>query len=180
MQGCCYRERAHLDLGLRKGRGRMKGQETGYQGCWQIWYGTTEQNTKNNSRIANSRVVVVQSLCRVWLCNSKDCNTLAPGVCSNSCPLSRWCYLTISSSVAPFSSYPLNLSQHQVSSNELALRTRWPNYWSFRFSNSPSNEYSELISFRTDWFDLHAAQGTRKSPFQHHNLKAKSKVLSYN
>ena len=89
-----------------------KDKRLGTRACWQIWYGTTEQNIKNNSRIANSRVIVVQSLCRVWLCNSKDCNTLAPGVCSNSCPLSRWCYLTISSSVAPFFSYPLNLSQH--------------------------------------------------------------------
>ena len=63
-----------------------------------------------------------------------------------------------------------NLSQHQVSSNELALRTRWPNYWSFRFSISPSSEYSGLISFRTDWFDLLAVQGTPKSLLRHHNF----------
>ena len=54
-------------------------------------------------------------------------------------------------------------------SNELALHMRWPQYWSFRIS--PSNEYSELISFRIDWLDLLAVQGTVKSLLQHHNLK---------
>ena len=51
----------------------------------------------------------------------------------------------------------------RVFSNELALRIRWPKYWNFSFSISPSNEYSELISFRIDWFDLPAVQGTLKS-----------------
>ena len=62
----------------------------------------------------------------------------------------------------------------RVFSNELALRIRWPKYWrfSFSFSISPSNEYSGLISFRMDWFDLFAIQGTLKSLLQHHNLKA--------
>ena len=55
---------------------------------------------------------------------------------------------------------------------ELALRIRWPKYWSFSFSVSPSNEYSELISFRMDWLDLLAVQGTLKSLFQHHSSKA--------
>ena len=59
----------------------------------------------------------------------------------------------------------------RVFSNELALCIRWPKYWSFSFSISPSNEYSGLISFRIDWFDL-AVQGTLKSFLQHHNLKA--------
>ena len=57
-------------------------------------------------------------------------------------------------------------------SNELALCIRWPKYWSFSCSISPSNEYSGLISFRIDWFDLLAIQGTLKSLLQHHNLKA--------
>ena len=57
-------------------------------------------------------------------------------------------------------------------SNESLLRTRWPKYWSFSFSISPSNEYSGLISFRMDLFDLLAFQGTLKSLLQHHNLKA--------
>ena len=56
-------------------------------------------------------------------------------------------------------------------SNELALRIRWPKYWSFSFSISPSNEYSGLISFRIDWFDLLAVQGTLKSLLRHHSLK---------
>ena len=58
-----------------------------------------------------------------------------------------------------------------VFSNELALPSRWPMYWSFSFSISPSNEYSELISFRMDWFDILAAQGTLKSLLQHHTSK---------
>ena len=57
----------------------------------------------------------------------------------------------------------------RVFSNELAPRIKWPKYWSFSFSISPSNEYSGLISFRVDWFELLAVQGTLKSLFQHHN-----------
>ena len=57
-------------------------------------------------------------------------------------------------------------------SNELAFRIRWPKYWSFSLSISPSNEYSGLISFRIDWFDLLSVQGTLKSLLQHHSSKA--------
>ena len=57
-------------------------------------------------------------------------------------------------------------------SNESVLRIRWPKYWSFRFSISPSNEYSGMISFRMDWLDLLAVQGTLKSLLQHHSSKA--------
>ena len=60
----------------------------------------------------------------------------------------------------------------RVFSNESALRLRWPKYWSFSFSISPSNEYSGLISFRMDWLDLLAVQGTLKSLLQHHSSKA--------
>ena len=60
----------------------------------------------------------------------------------------------------------------RVFSNESALHIRWPKYWHFSFSISPSNEYSALISFRIDWFDLLAVQGTLKSLFWHHNSKA--------
>ena len=59
-----------------------------------------------------------------------------------------------------------------VSSSESVICIRWPKYWSFSFSTSPSNEYSGLISFRIDWFDLLAIQGTLKSLFQHHSSKA--------
>ena len=60
----------------------------------------------------------------------------------------------------------------RVFSNESALHIRWPNYWNFSFSISPSNEYSGLISFRIDWFDILAVQGTLKSLFQHHGSEA--------
>jgi len=59
----------------------------------------------------------------------------------------------------------------RVFSKESALRIRWLKYWSFSFSINPSNEHSELISFRMDWFDCLAVQGTLKSLFQHHSLK---------
>ena len=62
----------------------------------------------------------------------------------------------------------------RVFSNESVLHIRWPNYWSFSFSISPSNEYSGLISFRMDWLDLLAAQGTLKSLLQHHSSKTSS------
>ena len=60
----------------------------------------------------------------------------------------------------------------RVFSNGSVFRIRWPNYWSFSFSISPSNEYSALVSFRIDWFDLLAVQGTLKSLLQHHSSKA--------
>ena len=60
----------------------------------------------------------------------------------------------------------------RVFSKESVLCIRWPNYWSFSFSISPSNEYSGLISFRIDWFDLLSVQGTLESPLQHHRSKA--------
>ena len=60
----------------------------------------------------------------------------------------------------------------RVFSNESVLRIRWPKYWSSSFSISPSNEYSGLISFRIDWFDLHEVQRTLKSLLQHHCSKA--------
>ena len=65
-----------------------------------------------------------------------------------------------------------NLSQHQGLSNESVFHIRWPKYWSFSFSISPSNEHSGLISFRIDWFHLLAAQGTLKSLLQYHSSKA--------
>ena len=61
----------------------------------------------------------------------------------------------------------------RVFSSESALHIRWPKYWSFSFSISPSNEYSGLISFRMDWLDFHAVQGTLKSLLQHHSSKTK-------
>ena len=65
----------------------------------------------------------------------------------------------------------LNLSQHQGLFQWVSLHIRWPKYWSFSFNISPSNEYSELISFRMDWLDLLIVQGTLKSLLQHHSSK---------
>ena len=75
---------------------------------------------------------------------------------------------------------PLLLSPSQLQGlfQGSALRIRWPNYWSFSFSISPSNEYSELISFRTDWFNLLVVQQTLKSLLQHHSSKASILWLS--
>ena len=101
---------------------------------------------------------------------SLPCPSLFLGVCSNSCPLSQWCHPTISSSVVPFSclhSFPAS----GFFSNESVLCIRWPKYWSFSFSISPSSEYSGLISLRIDWFDLLVVQGTLKSLLQHHSSK---------
>ena len=67
---------------------------------------------------------------------------------------------------------PSTFPSIRVFSNESALCIRWPKYWSFSFSISPSNQYSGLISFRINWFDLPAVQGILKSLLQHHHLKA--------
>ena len=67
---------------------------------------------------------------------------------------------------------PSIFSSIRVFSNESALLIRWPKYWSFNFSISPSNEHPGLISFRMDWLDLLAVQGTLKSLLQHHSSKA--------
>ena len=88
------------------------------------------------------------------------CPSPPPGACSNSCPLIRWFHPAISPSV-PFSSclQPFPASGSSPVS-WLALCIRRPKYWSFSFSISPYNEYSRLISFRIDWFDLLEVQGT--------------------
>ena len=104
--------------------------------------------------------------------------SLSPRVCSNSCALSQWCNLTILSSLIPFSSCPQSFP-HQgccvcfffFFCNESALSIRWPKYWSFSFRISHRNEYSGLISFRIDWFDPLAVQGTLKTLLQHHISK---------
>ena len=99
------------------------------------------------------------------------CPSPTPGVHWDSRPSSQWCHPAISSSVVPFSSWPQSLPA-SVFSNESTLRMRWPKYWSFSFSIIPSNEIPGLISFRIDWLDLLAVQGTLKSLLQHHRSKA--------
>ena len=88
-----------------------------------------------------------------------------PGACSNSCP-SNHLILSVPSPPA------FNLSQHQGLFQWVSSSHQWPKYWSFSFSISSSNDYSGLISFRMDWFDLFATQGILKSLLQHHSSKA--------
>ena len=93
------------------------------------------------------------------------CPSPTPGVYSNSCPSSWWCHPAISSSVIPFSSCSQSLpASGSFPGSQLCMR--WPKYWSFSFSISPSNEHPGLISFRMDWLDLLAVQGTLKSLLQ--------------
>ena len=105
--------------------------------------------------------------CQASLPFTISCRTSA----ASSCPLSWWCYLTVSSSATPFS-FCLQSFPASESFPKSALCIRWPKYWSFSFSDCPSNEYSGFVSFRIDWLDLLAVQGTLKSLLQHHSLKA--------
>ena len=98
------------------------------------------------------------------------CPSPTPRVYSNYCPLSWWYHPTILSSVVPFSSCLLSFPR--VFSKNTALLIRWPKYWSFSFSISPSNEHSGLTSFRMGWLDLLTVQGTLKSLLQPHSSKA--------
>ena len=125
------------------------------------------------------KAVVVQSLSHVWL-------FVSPWTAAHQAPLS----FTISQSLLKLMSiesvmpsnhlvlcHPLLLLTStfpgiRLFSNESALRIRWPKYWSFSFSISPSNEYSGLISFKIDWLDLLADQGTLTSLLQHHSSNA--------
>jgi len=112
------------------------------------------------------------------LCDPMDCSMPGLPVYHQLLELAQTHVHRVSDATQP--SHPLsspsppafNLSQHQVFSNESVLRIRWPKYWSFSFSISPSNEYSGLTFFRMDWLDLLAVQGTLKSLLWHHNSKA--------
>ena len=99
------------------------------------------------------------------------CPSPTPGGCSNSCPSSQWYHPMMESWVVPFPSRPQSFPASGLF-NESVLHIRWPKYWSFSFSISPSKEYSVLISFRMDWLDLLAVQGTLKSLLQYHSSKA--------
>ena len=113
------------------------------------------------------------------LCDPKDCSMPGFPVQHQLLELDQTQVHQVGDAIQP--SHPLsspspptfNLFHHQalLKMNQF-LNIRWPEYWSFSFSISPSNEYSGLISFRMDWLDLLAAQGTLKSLLQHHNSKA--------
>ena len=114
----------------------------------------------------------VTQLC-LSLCDPMDCSTPSLAVHHQLQELTQthvhWVggHPTISSLLLPPSIFPSN----RIFSNESALHIRWPKYWSFSFNISPSNEHSGLISFRMDWLDLLAVQGTLKSLLQHHSSK---------
>ena len=88
------------------------------------------------------------------------------------CPSSQCCHPTISSSVTPFFSCPQSFKVLGSFQRDGSSSIRWPKYWNFSFSISPSNESSGLISFRIDWFDLLAVQGILKRLLQNHSSKA--------
>jgi len=133
----------------------------------------------NSSRVKgktnNGLISSVAQSC-LTLCNPMDCSM--PGFpvqhqlpeFTHSCPLSQWCHPTFL--CHPLFLLPSIFPSIGVFSNESVLRIRWPKYWSFSFSISPSSEYSGLISFRIDWLDLLAVQGILKSLLQHHSSKA--------
>ena len=100
------------------------------------------------------------------------CPPPTPGASPDLCPSSWWCHSTISSSFIPFLLLPSIFPSMRVFSKESVLHIRWPKYWSFNLNMSPSNEYSGLISFRMDWLDLLAVQGTLKSLLQQYSSKA--------
>ena len=123
----------------------------------------------------NCQFSSVQSFSRVWLCGPVDCSQASLSI-TNSRSLLK--LMSIESAMPsnhlilyhPLLLLPSILPSIRVFSNMSILRIRWPKYWSF--SISPSNEYSGLIFFRMDWFDLLAVQGTLKSLLQHHSSKA--------
>ena len=100
------------------------------------------------------------------------CPSPTPGAYSNSCPIKLVMPSNHLIICHPLLLPPSIFPRIRDFSNESGLHMMWPEYWSFSFSTSPSSEYSGLISFRTDWLDLLAVQGTLKSLHQHHSSKA--------
>ena len=140
--------------------------------CFQSWVKKKEAGTQiSHTGVSFYQFSSIQFSCSV-VSNSlpphesqhtgPPCPSPTPRVHSNLCPSSLWGHPAISSSVVPFSSCPQSLSA-SVFSNESTLHMRWPKYWSFSFSIIPSKELPGLISFRMDWLDLLAVQGTLKS-----------------
>ena len=119
-----------------------------------------------------------EDYCSVSVCNPVDCSTLGSSILHTLLEFAR--LMSIESVMLynhlilchPLLLPPSIFPSIRVFSKESVLHIRWPKYWSFSFSISPSNEYSGLISFRMDWFDLLAAQGTLKSLLQPHSSEA--------
>ena len=135
-------------------------------GTFTILYGTAERLFSWNSYVVEL-LSHLQLFMTLWSVVCKlFCPPLLPRAWSNSCPLSQWCYLIISSSAAPFS-FCLQSSQHLDLFQWIGSYHQVPKLLSFNLSICPSNEYAGLISFRNDWFDLLVVQETLKSFLQH-------------
>ena len=121
---------------------------------------------------------VIQSLSLVRLCDPMNCSTPGLPIHHQLLEFTQTHFQRVSDAIqqlylcCPLLLQPSIFQSIRVFSNDSALRSRWPKYWNFSFSISPSSEQSGLISFRIDWFDLLAVQRTLKSLLQHHSLKA--------
>ena len=132
-------------------------------------YGTWHWRLHQFSSVQFSRSVVSDSLWPHELQHNRpSCPSPTPGVHSNSRLSNWWCHPAVSPLSYPSPSAP-NPSQHQNLFKEPTLHMRWPKYWSFSFSITPYKEHPGLISFRMDWLDLLAVQGTFKSLLQNHS-----------
>ena len=109
---------------------------------------------------------------RLTLCDPMDCSTLDFPVHHRPPELDQSHVHQVGNAIQPSHPLPTIFHSTRVFSNESVLHISWPKYWSFSFSIGPSNEYSGLISFRIDWSDFLAVQGTLKSLLQHHSSKA--------
>ena len=130
------------------------------------------------AQVRGSEYSSVQSLSHVWLCDPVDCSMPGFPVYNQLSQITQTHVSQVSDAIQ--TSHPLSspspptfsLSQHQGLFQGVSCSHQVAKYWSFGFSISSSNEYSELISFRIDWFDLFAVQGTLRSLLQHHSSKA--------
>ena len=147
---------------LKESKGKMNNDRMSKAGCIKRILGKQSMKWADTHSVQFSRSVASDFLRPYESQHARPpCSSPTPGVHSDSHPLSRWCHPAISTSVDPFSSCPQSLPASE-SSNESTLCMKWPKYWSFSFSISPSNEHPGLI-FRMDWLDLLAVQGTLKS-----------------
>ena len=124
-----------------------------------------------NSHVSIPQFSSVTQSCLI-LCNPMDCSMPGFLVHHQLLELAQTHVHPVGDAIQPSHLLSSIFPSIKVFSNESALHIRWPKYWSFSFSISPSNDYSGLISFKIDWFHLLVVQGTLKSLLQHHNSKA--------
>ena len=145
--------------------------------CCDSWGRKELDMTKQLSNNSSVQFSSVAQSC-LTLCDPMNCSTSGLPVHHQLLELTQTHVHRVGDAIQPF--HPLsslsppapNPPSIRVFSNESTLRMRWPKYWSFSFSISPSKEHPGLISFRMDWLDLLAVQGTLKSLLQHHSSKA--------